>query len=478
MKPVSLSMRLGLTVSILGALLVVFLAVLAFFALTHELDKLAKNSLINKMEQVEHSLSLYDDTADVNSKPHSLLDQVMGHDNLNLTIYDLKNLRTPLLKFGPGLSDPRTELKAATAAVDKVSYSTNSDGEGRHFLTASKLIPLKNGVSVPVLLSMDCANDEALLSAYLRSTVIALPLLLILIGASAWAVVQQGLSPLREFRKVAAMISAQDLNHRLSVVKMPQELSELAHGINFMLHRLDSGIQQLSQFSDDLAHELRSPITNLMGKAQVTLSRERPAEEYKAVLESCTEELGRVTRIVSDMLFLAQVSHPAALVPFEIITLEDEAFKVVDLFSLSAEEKRITLNVTGTGKTIGDRLMIQRAISNLLSNAIRHCPAGQSISIVIENYAKQVSLLVGNPGAGIEPQHLLHLFDRFYRIDTSRSRAEGGTGLGLAIVRSIMSLHQGTADVQSMPGSMTVFRLSFPNLDGQTTWQQARKVQG
>ena len=478
MKPVSLSMRLGLTVSILGALLVVFLAVLAFFALTHELDKLAKNSLINKMEQVEHSLSLYDDTADVNSKPHSLLDQVMGHDNLNLTIYDLKNLRAPLLKFGPGLSDPRTELKAATAAVDKVSYSTNSDGEGRHFLTASKLIPLKNGVSVPVLLSMDCANDEALLSAYLRSTIIALPLLLILIGASAWAVVQQGLSPLREFRKVAAMISAQDLNHRLSVVKMPQELSELAHGINFMLHRLDSGIQQLSQFSDDLAHELRSPITNLMGKAQVTLSRERPAEEYKAVLESCTEELGRVTRIVSDMLFLAQVSHPAALVPFETITLEDEAFKVVDLFSLSAEEKRITLNVTGNGKTIGDRLMIQRAISNLLSNAIRHCPAGQSISIVIENYAKQVSLLVGNPGAGIEPQHLLHLFDRFYRIDTSRSRAEGGTGLGLAIVRSIMSLHQGTADVQSMPGSMTVFRLSFPNLDGQTTWQQARKVQG
>mgnify|MGYP001618968321 FL=1 len=259
---------------------------------------------------------------------------------------------------------------------------------------------------------------------------------------------------------------------------MPQELSELAHGINFMLHRLDSGIQQLSQFSDDLAHELRSPITNLMGKAQVTLSRERPAEEYKAVLGSCTEELGRVTRIVSDMLFLAQVSHPAALVPFETITLEDEALKVIDLFSLSAEEKRISLSVAGNGKTIGDRLMIQRAISNLLSNAIRHCPAGQSISIVIENHADQVSLLVGNPGAGIEPQHLSHLFDRFYRVDTSRSRAEGGTGLGLAIVRSIMSLHQGTADVQSMPGSMTVFRLNFPNLDGQTTWQQARKAQG
>lgn len=478
MKPASLSMRLGLTVSILGALLVVFLAALAFFALTHELEKLAKRSLDKKFEQVEHSLSLYKDTADINSNPHSLLDQVMGHDNLNLAIYDFANLRSPVLKVGAGLSDLRIELKAAVAAVDKISYSTNSDGEGRHFITASKLIRLKDGTSVPVLLSIDCANDEALLSTYLRSTIIALPLLLILIGMSAWAVVQRGLAPLREFRKVAAIVSAQDLSHRLSVIKMPQELSELAHGVNFMLHRLDSGIQQLSQFSDDLAHELRSPITNLMGKAQVTLSRDRSAEEYKSVLESCTEELERVTRIVSDMLFLAQVSHPAALVPFETINLEDEVLKVVDLFSLSAEEKRISLSVTGSGYTIGDRLMIQRAISNLLSNAIRHCPAGQSISVVIKCQANQVSLLVGNPGAGIEPQHLSHLFERFYRVDTSHSRAEGSTGLGLAIVRSIMSLHQGKAEVESLPGSMTVFSLSFPNLDGQPPWQQARKSPG
>jgi len=477
MKPVSLSMRLGLTVSILGALLVVSLAILAFFALTHELDTLARSSLDKKLQQVEQHLSMYDDTADVSSKPHSLLDQVMGHDNLNLTIYDLTNLRKPLLKFGSGLSDFRVELKEASATGDKITYSTYTDDEGRHFLTASKLIRLKNGVSVPVLLSMDCANDEALLNAYLRSTIIALPLLLIFIGISAWAVVQRGLSPLREFRKVAAMISAQDLSHRLSVVKMPQELSELAHAINFMLHRLDSGVQQLSQFSDDLAHELRSPISNLMGKAQVTLTRERSAQEYKTVLESCTEELGRVTRIVADMLFLAQVSHPAALVPFETITLEDEALKVIDLFSLSAQEKQISLNVTGNGKTIGDRLMIQRAISNLVSNAIRHCPAEHSISVVIEKHAKHISLLVANPGPGIESQHLLHLFDRFYRGDTSRSRGEGGTGLGLAIVRSIMSLHQGTAQVQSVTGEITVFSLHFPDIAGQTTWQQARKAQ-
>lgn len=462
MKPASLSMRLGLTVSILGALLVVFLAILAYFALTHELNALSRDSLAQKMEQVEHSLSLYADAAEIRSAPHILLDQVMGHDNLTLTIYDRSNLRTPLLKSGSGMADPRLERKAVLAADEPLAFSDGTDDQGKRYLTASRLVRIKDGTRVPVLLSMDDAHNQALLSAYLRSTLIALPLLLIFIGLSAWAAVQRGLMPLREFRKVAAMVSTQDLGHRLSVLDMPQELSELAQGINFMLDRLDNGVQQLSQFSDDLAHELRTPINNLMGKAQVTLSRERTAEAYKNVLVSCTEELERVARIVSDMLFLAQASNPAALTSFEPVALEEEAEKVADLFSLSAQDKRINLNVTGSARVLGDRLMIQRAISNLLSNALRHCPAGQTVSLQIEQKATQVALEVSNPGAGIEAQHLPHLFDRFYRVDSSRSRSQGSTGLGLAIVSSIMSVHQGVAEVESPPGAMTVFRLVFP----------------
>jgi two-component system heavy metal sensor histidine kinase CusS len=465
MKPASLSLRLGLTMSILGALLVMLLAVLAYFALTHELNTLSRVSLASKMEQIEHSLSMYSDPGEISSKPHILLDQVMGHDNLTLTIYERSNQRSPLLKSGTGLVDPRPELKAVRATGDQLTYSDSTDAEGAKYLTLSKLIRLKDGTRVPVLLSMDNAHDQALLSAYLRSTLMALPVLLIFIGLSAWAAVQRGLAPMREFRKVAAMVSTQDLDHRLSVVNMPQELSELAQGINFMLHRLDNGVQQLSQFSDDLAHELRTPINNLMGKAQVTLSRERSTEEYKDVLVSSIEELERVARIVRDMLFLAQVSHPAALAPFELIELETEALKVADLFSLSAQEKRIHLSVLGSARVLGDRLMIQRAISNLLSNALRHCPAGETVSLLIEQGASNVSLLVSNPGAGIEAHHLPYLFERFYRVDSSRSRAQGSTGLGLAIVRSIMSLHQGVAQVQSLPGSMTVFRLGFPKVD-------------
>lgn len=137
MKPSSLSMRLGLTVSVLGALLVVFLAILAYFALTHELNSLARDSLEKKMAQVEHSLSLYVDANEITGKPHILLDQVMGHDNLTLTIYDRLNLRSPLLKSGSGLTDPRVELKAVRATTDQLAYSDSLDAEGAKFLTVS-----------------------------------------------------------------------------------------------------------------------------------------------------------------------------------------------------------------------------------------------------------------------------------------------------------------------------------------------------
>ncbi|MFZ3185639.1 MAG: heavy metal sensor histidine kinase [Pseudomonas sp.] len=461
MKPPSLSLRLGLSVGLMGAGLVILLAALAYFALTHELDAQAQKNLDGKLEQLQYHLANDISTADIAQSPHALLDPVMGHDNLNLTIYPLEANAPALLSVGA----KSFELPLKTIyASETTRYQRWLDREGNAFLTAAKLLRLKDGGQVRVLLSINRSDDATLLSAYLKSMLIAVPMLLILIAIGAWWIVQRGLAPLRQFRTVAALVSTQDLSHRLAVDKLPQELSDLAHGINFMLHRLDSGVRKLSEFSDDLAHELRSPITNLMCKAQVTLSRERPPEAYKAVLESCTEELERVSRIVSDMLFLAHVSHPAALVPFAKIALDTEARRVIELFSMSAEEKHISLSISGAGSVLGDRLMIQRAISNLLSNALRHSPIGSTISILIETHGEQVSLSVVNPGIGIPAQHLPHLFERFYRVDQSRSRSAGSTGLGLAIVRSIMSLHQGTVEVSSQPAGVTSFRLSFPRL--------------
>lgn len=461
MRPGSLSMRLGLTVSLMGAGLVLLLATLAYLALTHELENLARKGLESKMEQIQHSLLQDLNTRDISAQPHSLLDLVMGHDNFYLTIIGPSPANTVLLSVG---AKPQEPLLLDFAARPTLGFFNWTDGRGNQILSASSLMPLHTGEKVRVLLSLDRSDDQALLSAYLQSTVIALPLLLILIGMGAWWLVQRGLAPLQQFSRVAGKVTTQDLSHRLAVENLPRELSELARGINVMLDRLDAGVQQLSQFSDDLAHELRAPLTNLMGKAQVTLSRARAPDEYKSALESSTEELDRLARIVADMLFLAQVSHPAARVSFTTVNLRDEALRVMDLFALSAEDKGLRLNLAGDAWVLGDRLMIQRAISNLLSNAIRHSPHGSGIALQIDSHDQRVSLTVSNPGAGIEAQHLPHLFERFYRADNSRARSEGGTGLGLAIVRSIISLHQGQAEATSVLGGVTSFRLIFPAL--------------
>ncbi|MBP5096467.1 heavy metal sensor histidine kinase [Pseudomonas protegens] len=458
----SLSMRLGLTVALMGAALVVLLATLAYLALNHELDNLARKGLDSKLEQIRHSLTSDLKSSDLAARPHSLLDLVMGHDNLQLSILGSDPLAEPLLIVG-GMA--QESLPEPLGNIGGDGYVDWRDSRGNPLLSALRQMSLRNGEQVQVVLTLDRSNDQALLSAYLRSTVIALPLLLLLIGFGAWWLVQRGLLPLQQFSRVAARVTTQDLTHRLPLQGLPRELAELGQGINVMLQRLDGGVQRLSQFSDDLAHELRSPISNLMGKAQVTLSRERPPEEYKAVLEASIEELERVTRIVADMLFLAQVSQPASQARFARVSLGEEARRVIDLFALSAEEKQLQLQPSGDAWVLGDRLMIQRAISNLLSNAIRHSPARGQISLRVEQTMEAVSLSVGNPGPGIAASHLPHLFERFYRVDSSRTRAEGGTGLGLAIVRSIMNLHQGRTEVSSIPELLTEFRLVFPRLD-------------
>lgn len=457
MKPASLSLRIGLWVGALGSVLMLLLVTLAYLALDHQLDLRAHRELADKLGQLRHSLDADPGLAALPLRGHALQDQLMGHDNLSAAIFDEQHGRP--VRFNNGPAADLATLDDFAGSGRTFAWTTP---DGRRLLTERSLVRLRDGNSLRVFLTLDRRADDALLSAYLRSALLAMPPLLLLVALGARLVAKRGLQPLRQFGQVAALVSTEDLSHRIPLQHLPRELGKAARALNLMLHRLDSGVQQLSQFSDDLAHELRSPIGNLLGKSQVTLSRPRQKEEYEAVLASGVEELERVSRIVSDMLFLAQVSHPRALLPQEPVQLEQEASKVAELFDFSAEEKSLAITIEGKGQVVGDRLMIQRAISNLLSNAIRHTPAGGCISVRVLDDGEWVTLQVENPGAGIAEEHLEHLFERFYRVDKGRSRAAGGTGLGLAIVRSIMELHQGKASARSTEEGPTRFLLEFP----------------
>ncbi|MCG8293946.1 heavy metal sensor histidine kinase [Pseudomonas entomophila] len=458
MKRASLSLRLGLTVTLLGAALVLLLACLAVFALDHELDSRARKDLARKMLQVEHNLRVDLRSDDLGTRAHPLLDLVMGHDNLSLSVMAVNARHPALISLGPAL---QSQHLLTLDADERLTFHEWRDADGNQVLTASRLMRLRDDTPVKVLMSLDRSDDNALLQAYLNSTLLALPLLLLLIGIVAWKLVQRGLRPLRHFRRIAGQVSAQDLGHRLPDSDLPVELADLARAINVMLDRLDQGVRQLSQFSDDLAHELRTPIANLMGKAQVTLARERDGERYREALEDSVEELTRLNRIINDMLFLAQVSQPQTQVALLPVALADEVLRVSELFAFSAELKGITLELHGWGTAVVDRLMFQRALSNLLSNALRHSPDGQPVVVGIERRGNEVAVWVENQGPGIAEAHQPHLFERFYRVGAGRSRLEGGTGLGLAIVKSIMQLHGGRVEVCSQAEGPTRFTLVF-----------------
>ena len=226
-----------------------------------------------------------------------------------------------------------------------------------------------------------------------------------------------------------------------------------------MLARLEDSFRRLSDFSSDLAHELRTPISNLMTQTQVALARARTADEYREILYSNLEEYERLSQMTSDMLFLAKADNGLIATRTEPVDLASEVESLFAFYEALAEERDVRLVLAGEGRARVDRDMLRRAISNLLSNAIRHTPHGGEIRVHIsESGSGQTELSVENPGSPIAPEHLLRLFDRFYRVDASRRKEGEGAGLGLAITKSIVEAHVGSISASSKGG---IFRFAF-----------------
>ena len=254
---------------------------------------------------------------------------------------------------------------------------------------------------------------------------------------------------------------------RLEQNTVPLELKGLVEEFNHMIGRLEDSFVRLSHFSADIAHELRTPLTNLITQTQVGLGKSRSLEEYRELLYSNLEEQERLTRMVNDMLWLAKRENGLLKPAWEPLDLACEVRELFDFFAVLAEESHIELVLAGIAPTIlGDRTMLRRALSNLLSNALRHTPKGASILIRLDSSDEdRVLLSVQNPGPEIPDEHLPSIFNRFYRIDPSRQRQSEGAGLGLAITKSIVEAHEGNIEVISNLG-ITRFTISLPRAAG------------
>ena len=250
------------------------------------------------------------------------------------------------------------------------------------------------------------------------------------------------------------------LKERVIPADWPRELQPLAIAFDDMLERLDDSFTRLSQFSADLAHELRTPIANMLGEAQVALTRERTAAEYRETIESTIGECERLSRIVDNLLFVARVDAAREPIARKRFDARNAVEKIAAFYQTIADERHVSISCTGDGYIHADPDLFERAVGNLLDNALRFTPENGSIQIALSEHDGDFEVAVSDNGCGIAPEHLPRVFDRFYRAESSRG--SDGAGLGLALVKSIVDLHGGSASIQSQVGHGTTVKIIFP----------------
>jgi two-component system heavy metal sensor histidine kinase CusS len=234
-----------------------------------------------------------------------------------------------------------------------------------------------------------------------------------------------------------------------------------------MLDGLEESFERISRFSADIAHDLRTPVNNIRGEAEVALARARTVEEYRDVLGSCLEEAVRLSNLIGDLLFLARAESPLALLHRERTDVAQLLTRVREYYEASAADAGVVLTTTYPREAViagVDQSLILRALSNLVSNAVAHTPSGGSIQMAAKTNLSNIHIEVSDTGIGIQADALPRVFDRFFRVDASRSQTFGGTGLGLAIVQSIALLHGGNVQIASKPGEGTRVTISLPRL--------------
>lgn len=313
-----------------------------------------------------------------------------------------------------------------------------------------------------VVIAVPVDHHLRFLARFRRSLVLTVVCSITLMGFMGWFAVRRGHRPLHEIVEQIRRISASELTTRLDSNAVPRELTKLVVSVNELLERIDRAFHKLSDFNADIAHELRTPIANLLTQSQVVLSKARSAGEYRETLYSSMEELEQMGQMVSDMLFLAQADNPQELQRRTRVNLASEIRALFDFYEAWAEERRVDLVLKGSATVPGNRPMLRRALGNLISNAIRHTPSGGAVTMEISILRQgTVNIAVENPGTAIPAEDIPRLFDRFYRIPSSRQQGDDGVGLGLAIVASIVKLHGGTISVDS-GDTGTRFTMTLP----------------
>jgi two-component system heavy metal sensor histidine kinase CusS len=454
----SLSWRASLAFALTCALVLALVGLYLYRSLAAELAYRDDMALMGRLEQVRALLQDSDDLNVLRQRPR-LYQNMLGNQESLLLVSQQSGER--LISINPhDDSIPSLEpLPLGQAPRREQVIVWQPTGSSALALLAGQARG-RHGEALQVIVGKRLNERTAMLASYRARIYAAVALGALTALLLGLLLLRQAFKPLGQIARSVSGIGLNNLDRRLAVDGVPRELYEPVQALNAMLARLDESFARLARFSADLAHEMRTPLHTLLSSNGQALSQPRSQGEYEEILASNIEQYERLNRMVANLLFLARADHGACPLTLTSIDLHALGADLCDYFEALAEDRDLRLSNELSGQLLADPALLQRALANLLANALRHAEPGTAVRVHSQREGNTYTLNVGNRGMVVPPEHLPRLFERFYRADDTRTDPGDSGGLGLAIVASIMALHGGSAQVASAQGE-TVFSLVF-----------------
>jgi two-component system heavy metal sensor histidine kinase CusS len=461
----TLAFRLTAAYSTAGLLLVLLATASLYIVLRIELDRSTELFLADKIHVLRTMLRDRPEDEDGLREEIELESAARRYQQFYIRLLDEHG--APILST-PGMGEQLdlTELVNRTKGrPDRSIAMTGAHGRAFRVTSTTAAVGIPPAHSDTIQIAIDISQEEELLSRYRFWFWAILLALSVLFPVAGYRIARHGIHPVEEIAATARRITSTNLRDRIRAEGYPLELASLAETFNEMLNRLEESFERISRFSADIAHDLRTPVNNIRGVVEVALERTRTVDEYHDVLESSLEEVVRLSELIGDLLFLARAESPLKELRRERVNVGALLITVRDYYEAAATNVGISLLAVENAKPLTaelNRSLMLRAVSNLVSNAIAHTPPGGVVTLDASSDDAGLRIQVSDSGTGIAADALPKVFDRFFRVDPSRSKNSGGTGLGLAIVQSIVTLHGGKAEITSELGRGTCVTLRIP----------------
>jgi two-component system heavy metal sensor histidine kinase CusS len=460
MSRLSLTLRLAVLLACFAFGAIATLGAALYFGLKAQLTMRDDAAVVTRVEQIRTLLQDSDARELIRDKPR-LFENMLGNAESLLLVRPENG--PPLITVNPGQqSIPEVDLIDTDARLALANVQHGQAADGTPFIYMGAWVRSASGQPTLQVISGRLLTERTrMLNDYRNSILAFSTLAAALIALLAFVLARRSMAPLNRLAEQTASISIGTLALRMDPQTAPRELKAVILPFNAMLDRLEQGFTQLKQVSADMAHDLRTPIGNMLGQIEVGLGKPRNVDYYQRLVGSNYEELQRLSKMIDNMLFLARTEHAEEAIERVDVQVADELQRIGRYFEDLTEERGVRLAWSGSGTLRADVTLFRRALANLVANAVRHAHPGTEILMQSRSGAASCIIEVRNVGDTIEPAQLDRLFDRFYRVDSSRHRSSERNGLGLSIVASIMQMHGGRCEVSSVQG-ITLFSLIFP----------------